>query len=158
MARPAQAGLRPGDMIVRTLDQTHTDARSVLRAAAKSDIGDTLDLVVWRHGGEQTMPVRVALWPRLPQDVAHVDDTTQPEPPGLGVRFANITPALRKQFGIPPRQSGVVVQSVDERSDARDRGLGPGDLILQVQSRQVNTVADVDAALRQRAGATAAIS
>ena len=53
--------------------------------------------------------MQVALWPRLPQDVAHIDGTMKPEPPGLGVRFANVTPALRQKFGLRAGQSGAVI-------------------------------------------------
>ncbi len=64
----AHAGLLPGDIILRTADQQDVDARSILRTAARTDIGDVLDLVVWSRGRERDVPVRVALWPHLPSE------------------------------------------------------------------------------------------
>ena len=144
----AHAGLKPGDIIVATADQEQVDARSVLRAAARADIGDALDLRVWSRGAERTVPVSVALWPAMPHDAAADPDQSKvPEPPGLGIGLAPLTPALRKRYALPPELSGVAVVSVDERSEARDRGFGPGDVVEQVQLSPVTTIPEVDAAL-----------
>ena len=62
---------------------------------------------------------------------------------GLGLKLAELTADAREKFQIGKDQKGVLIIEVDGGSPAADRGLKPGDLIVEVQQQEVKTPADV---------------
>jgi serine protease Do len=54
-----------------------------------------------------------------------------------------INPAVRRQYELDDRVTGVFVASVDPDSEAARKGLRPGDVITRVGSRDVRLPSDV---------------
>jgi serine protease DegQ len=67
----------------------------------------------------------------------------------LGVQPAEVTPALAQQFGLTVA-AGALVQAVVPGSAAAKAGLEPGDVIVALGQRHVESVEDLFAALRGR--------
>ncbi len=145
----ARAGLHAGDVIIATEDEQNADSRAILREAAETSVGDAIRLTIWSHGTARVLPVMVGPWPDIHTPVAMAPDVKEQEPSGMGLQLAPLTPALRQRFGLHDQQPGLVVASVDERSEARDRGLRPGDVVVQVQMHPVTTLAEADAAFAE---------
>jgi S1-C subfamily serine protease len=88
--------------------------------------------------------------------------TGEPRHAWLGVTGRSITPEIAEALGVPDVR-GVAVVEVDERGPARDAGLRPatspddaevprgGDLIVAVDGRAVEDMADVSRAVSSRA-------
>ena len=55
----------------------------------------------------------------------------------LGVSVGDITPDIRQQLNLPSHLNGAAVQSVRPASPAEDAGIGPGDVILEVNRHPV---------------------
>ncbi len=69
----------------------------------------------------------------------------------IGITVQEITPELRKAFGIADTAGGVLVGDVVEGQPAARAGIRPGDIILSVEDRKVsnpNELVNIIAALR----------
>jgi serine protease Do len=58
-----------------------------------------------------------------------------------------IDPAAREQYSIASGVHGVVVRDVKSSSDAGDKGLKRGDVIVRAGDRDVSSTSDISAAL-----------
>lgn len=76
----------------------------------------------------------------------------------LGVQPAPLTPELAQQFGLDV-ETGVVVLDVVEGSAAEQAELQPGDVIVRIADREIASVEDLFAELRNRdAGETVTVT
>jgi serine protease Do len=57
--------------------------------------------------------------------------------------LGSITPELRERFGLAEKTDGVVITKVDESGSGAEKGLRPGDVIVEVDQEQVKTPAEV---------------
>jgi serine protease Do len=145
---PAEsAKLRSGDIVVRFNGQEVRDMRSLPRIVADSEIGKLVPVVVWRDGKEFTLLAKVG---ELPDDqrVSNAAPTRPIVPlplelSGLGLRLSTITPEFRERFQLGIDQKGVLITDVQQSTPAGDKGLKPGDVIVEVQQEEVYTPSDV---------------
>ncbi len=61
----------------------------------------------------------------------------------LGLTLASLTPGLKDSYGIEGTINGVVVTQVDANSQAADRGIARGNVILKSNEVVVSTPEDV---------------
>jgi len=125
---------------------------------------------VYRGGKERTVDVRSGTRPSEDQ-LARGGGQPGPEGQGggggaqhpaagpavLGMQLAPLNADTRGQYNIPESvKSGVVIQSVKGSSDAGDKGLQRGDVIVQAGDKGVASATDVAAAVDawKRAGHT----
>lgn len=57
----------------------------------------------------------------------------------LGIRFMELTPKLAKEKGITAISAGLYVDSVEDRSTAREMGLQEGDVITEINGVETHT-------------------
>ncbi len=154
----ASAGLQVGDVILRYDNQTPSDERALLRVIARSIIGRAVPITILRAGHEQTMHVVPTESPESMTTARVVSGpATKPAtlvPANLGLSLSTLTADLRARYGLQTQQAGVLVSDVDAGTDAFDRGLAPGDVILRVQGTDVHSPQEeqavVDAARAQQ--------
>jgi serine protease Do len=72
---------------------------------------------------------------------------TQRAPAVLGLSLAPLDDAMRRQLSLPPTVRGAAVLSVESSSDAGQKGLKRGDIIVRAGDATVNTAAEVSAAV-----------
>jgi serine protease Do len=147
----AAAGLQVGDVILRYGDQTPSDERSLLRDMARSTVGQVVPMTVLRTGHEQTLRVTPVAWP-LSTTTSNAPSGRRPKPAmlvpvNLGLSLSTLTADLRARYGLRMHQSGVLVDGVAAGTDAFDRGLARGDVILRVQNTDVHAPQQVQAAV-----------
>ena len=147
----AMAGLQIGDVILRYDNQPQSDERAMLRAFARSTVGKAVPVTVLRAGSEQTMQVTPIIWPQM--ETTSNTGSGQPAspamlvPPNLGLSLSTLTPDRRAHYGLQMGQVGVLIDGVAAGTDAFDRGLVPGDVILRVQGTEVGEPQQVQAAI-----------
>ena len=57
--------------------------------------------------------------------------------------MADLTPDVRQQLNVPDGVKGAAIQSVRPGSPAEDAGLQPGDVIVQVNRKDVDSASQV---------------
>jgi serine protease Do len=147
-----EAGLRGGDVIMKIDNKPIPTVRTLNRIMVSSTVGSAVPVLLWRDGAVQTVQLTVEEAPSTSpgntmQIAAKAKMMPMPvhvERHDLGLGMAALTDELRKKFGIPAGQSGVVVTSVTANSVASERGIVPGNLITKVQLKPVSTPEDVN--------------
>ena len=114
---------------------------------AETAIGKDVDVIVWRKGEKQTFVVRLgelddgAL--ALASAEPGVSDDNMGDVPDLGLGLGTITPELRERYGLEDKTDGVVITDVDEAGSAAEKGLRPGDVIVEVDQEEVASPSEV---------------
>ncbi len=148
---PAAKGkLTGGDVVLKFNGQDVKEMRNLPRIVAETEIGKAVPVVVWRDGKNVALSVTVAELPDDPKEVktAAVVPPTKPtgkptEITGTGIKLSDITAELRTKFQLAENQKGVVITDVAPKSAASEKGLKPGDVILEVQQEEVKSPSDV---------------
>ena len=144
----ADAKLRNGDVILKFNGQDVKEMRSLPRIVAETDIGKDVPVLVWRDGRELTLTAKVGEMPDDQKQAAAADPAKPAEPKGLeladlGLKLEPITAETRDKYQLTADQKGVLITEVASGTPAADKGLKPGDVIVEVQQEEVATPADV---------------
>ncbi|MBO1076252.1 DegQ family serine endoprotease [Roseomonas marmotae] len=144
----AKAGVRNGDVILKFNGQDIREMRTLPRIVAETPVGTEVPVTVWRGGKEEQLKMTVAELPADQQAAATAaPEQTRPgaamELSGLGMKVSPVNPELRERFSLRDDARGVVVTEVAPGSSAAERGISPGDLILEVQQNRVSTPQEV---------------
>ena len=67
----------------------------------------------------------------------------------MGLSVARLSPELRQRYELPQESGGVVITEVDQSGSAAEKGLQPGDVILEVDQESVSSPADVAERIRK---------
>ena len=148
---PAEkAKLHSGDVILKFNGQDVKDMHALPRIVADSEVGKEVPLVIWRDGKQTTVQATLA---EKPDDTALAAADQAPKQngaatkptsiAGLGIKIAPLSQELRDKYQIAADQKGVVITDVASGSSAAERGLKPGDVIVEVAQTAVDTPADV---------------
>lgn len=132
---PAEkAGLKPQDVIVAFNGIPIRSTAHLQSLVGRTPPGTTVKLTVIRGGKELIIPVRVGKY----------DERVALAARGVvewrGIRVQNLTPALRRQIGLPQTVKGVIVTQVRPDSPAAKAGLREGDVITVIANREVISV------------------
>lgn len=146
-----KANLRNGDVILKFNGQDVKEVRNLPRIVAETPIGQAVPVLLWREGKEQTIPISIAEMPNEAIQQASAEGsghhrTTEVQGQnlaGLGLTIAPITDDLRSRYQLSADQKGVVVTQA--KGTAVQRGIKPGDVIVEVQQEAVGTPTDVQA-------------
>ncbi|HSP05767.1 MAG TPA: DegQ family serine endoprotease [Acidobacteriota bacterium] len=138
---PAEkAGVKQGDVIVEYNGKALTEGNDLPRLVAATKPGTKVDIKVVRDKKEKTMSVEVGTMKDA--DVAEASES-QPEEAGaeLGLTVMNLDSDMAQQLDLDTDQ-GVVISRVKVGSPAEDAGLQKGDVILEINRKQVKNVQD----------------
>ena len=134
-----QAGLRPGDLILKVDGQPISGASDLTRQVGRFHAGETIRMEVRRDGQIRTVSVRSGLRPSEAQLAANdrggFGAGGEPGAEGAGVLGMRLAPDAQGR--------GVRVAGVASGSDAADKGLRPGDLIERVGSAATRSPAEL---------------
>ena len=146
-AKPA--GIEPGDVIVKFDGKDIKEPKDLARVVADTQTGKTVDVLIIRKGAEQTKQVTIGRLDDAPTPVRvstksngdTIEKTATQK--ALGLDLANISKDLRGRYRIKDSVKGVVVTGVDDGSDAAEKRLSAGDVIVEVAQEAVANAADV---------------
>jgi serine protease Do len=143
----AKAGLRQGDVITAVNGKVIEDSQGLTRRVATLPAGTTASFTVVREGSSRT--VKVTIGHRKDEQVASAVQVGPQVETGatgsaMGLGLASVTPDLRRTYNLDGDIQGVFVTKVDPESDAADKGVQPGDVVLAVNNRAVHTPQDVE--------------
>jgi serine protease Do len=130
------------------------------REVAKATAGDVLRLDLIRAGKRKIVEIRSGVRPTERELAAN--DNTQgggknngaagpgaevQRPAVLGLALAPLDEASRRRLNLDAAIRGVLITSVDQTSDAAQRGLRKDDIIVQASGEPVATAAEFSAAV-----------
>ncbi len=143
----AEAGMRAGDVILEFDGRQIPDTRVLVRVVADTEVGRTVEVVVFRDGERQTIDVDVG---RLEEaTLVAAPGIVEPDPPApreeslLGMTLSSVNDSHRERFALSQDTRGVIVLEIDEMSDAYDKGMREGDVITEVGQQAVFEPRDV---------------
>ncbi len=143
-----QAGVRPGDVILRFDDKPIEEMRQLPRIVAETMVGADVKVQIWRKGEIKNLSVRLGELEQAEKQIAALsteEEKTAPEVDitSLGMKLSAITPETRERFKLDDDVKGVVVLEVDEESAAAEKGIRPGDVIVEVGQEEVDSPGQV---------------
>jgi serine protease Do len=136
----AKQDIKGGDVITEVNGETIEDSRDLARKVAELHPKTDVTLTLMRYGNKHTVQMKLGTFPsgkKLAALEEDKPDSTSEEMKNLGLSLA---PAAK----IPGAgDEGVVITEVAPDSDAADKGLKPGDVILEVAGEVVSNPGDV---------------
>ena len=152
-----KAGVQPGDVVVDLNGHPVSSSVELTRMVALSRTGDMLHLSVLRGGKARTLDVRSGTRPSEAQLAAnnreddgsgdHPDTPEAQHPNALGMTLGLLDDATRRRLGLGADIKGAVVLSVKSTSDAGEKGLRAGDILVRAGEAAVSGPADVQTAV-----------
>jgi Do/DeqQ family serine protease len=136
----AQAGLKPGDVIVSVDGQAVDDTNAFDYRFATKPLGGTAQLGALRAGRELKAAVALKTAPETPRD----EITIRSRSPFSGAKVANLSPALADELQLQNVDSGVVILDVDNGSYASNLGFQRGDVVEEVNGERIAKTQDLD--------------
>jgi serine protease Do len=140
------SGVKAGDIVLNFDGKIVKDMKSLPRIVAETEIDKPVTVEVWRNGrsmklqvivGEMAEDIKVS---EVPQNS---NEVVTKEVLELGILLSNITDDMRSKFGIPEDVNGVLVVNVKSETDASEKGILPGDIIIEISQNKVFTPDDV---------------
>ena len=160
----ALAGIQAGDVVLKVNGKDVTPGQSLSFLVANTAPGSRIPIELIRNGQRMTVTATVAKRPSeeelaKSQTFGGSGDSDNPfgqrggEVTGaieksLGLSVIPLSPQIAGQLGVSPATRGVVVNAVDDSSDAGAKGLQRGDIVLSANYRAVTSPAELDAAVR----------
>lgn len=147
-----RAGIQARDVILKF---NNTDIRSMQALpgiVAQTEIGATVEVVIWRDNEEKVIQVTVG---ELEQgEQSEQFDNPQDRVPleeliFLGLTLEEITSESRQQYDIPQQINGVLISNVQQDSHAAQKGIRPGNVITQIDDQEITTLQDVSQVIQR---------
>jgi serine protease Do len=142
----AKGGFQQGDVVLALNGKSVEDSRDLTRRVAALPAGASAVFTVMRGGAAKTLTVKIG--ERKDEQVAsnapakpQAGNASTGEAMGLGL--TSVTPDMRREFNLENGVNGVLVTRVDPNSDAADKGIQPGDIVVSVANKSVHTPQDI---------------
>jgi serine protease Do len=151
-AKPA--GIEPGDVVVKFDGKDIREPKDLSRVVADTAVGKDVEVVIIRKGAEETKKVTLG---RLEDTDKAVQASAKKDEPAekpvtqkaLGLDLATLSKDLRSRYKIKDNVKGVIITNVDSGSDAAEKRLSPGEVIVEVAQEAVSNGADVKKRVEQ---------
>jgi len=144
----AEAGMQPGDVILRFDGKEVEDTRGLVRQVGNTQVGKTVRVVVNRD--DETKTLKVTLGRReVAEGAIPAAQHGEPEGPEeksmMGLTLKPLDDELRAQLELDADMTGLAVVDVDELSEAYEKGMRAGDVITEAGQEKVTNISDLDA-------------
>jgi serine protease Do len=141
----SHAGLQNGDVIQQLNGENLVNGSALQMAVADMTPGTKVQLGILRNGHSKTLDLTVGEYHANSQNAENGggEDGAGGNKGKLGLAMADLTPDVRQQLNVPDGVKGAAIQSVRPGSPAEDAGLQPGDVIVQVNRKDVDSASQV---------------
>jgi serine protease Do len=167
----AKAGIKEKDIIIQYDGQPVEGAVQFRRLIRETPPGRSVTLEISRGGSTQSVSVQLGdrsayfekkmkgkmrdfggaysfSMPKV-EEFPDMPDVMDPRTPVLGINAEDLTGQLGSYFGAP-NNGGVLVREVRPGTPAEKAGLKAGDVIIKIEGKEVRTLADLRAQLREK--------
>ena len=138
---PAEkAGIKRGDVVIEFDGKKVSDVSDLTNYAAETAPGTEVDVKIIDDGKTKTVKVKLGNFPdqrdRIESEVNE----------NLGIRVKQITPDIAQRFNLS-QENGIIISDLQQGSPASLAGLKIGDIILQINKKQISTLREYSDAL-----------
>ena len=117
--------------------------RDLPRVVAETPIGEEVEITFWRDGKQQKAKVTIGELEKAEEE-GRVSQAPREEPKvtgldveSVGMTLRDILPADREQYNIDDETAGVLVADVTAMSEAAEKGISTGDVIVEINQLPV---------------------
>lgn len=159
---PAEkAALQAGDIVLRFDGKEVEDMRALPRIVAETPIEKAVQIEYWRDGKLRKAKVQIGELEKAEDDglLAEMGETAPEKAEKettidlVGMSISKLNDQSREGFNVPEDVDGVLVTQTDPRGEASEKGIGTGDVIVEVNQQIVKTPAEVEAIITKAAKA-----
>ncbi len=146
-----KAGIKTGDVIRAVNGEEIEDSNGLLRKIAALRPGEKAELTVFRNGAELTVSVKLGQRDaqKTAQNMMGEDEPEQTdEARVLGLTVTRPTKDEAKALGME-KPEGLLITEVDEGSAAEETDVRPGDVIMEINQRPVDSPEDFSKAVKE---------
>jgi serine protease Do len=137
----SKGGMQAGDILTEFDGKKMEGPGDLQRAVALMTPGNTAKVRVWREQGEQTLDVKIGEAPSEEREAR--GPSTKPGKAALGLDVRPVTAEIARQLNLKSTE-GVVVARVEDSSPASEAGVQRGDVIREINSQKVRSIADFE--------------
>ncbi len=137
----AKGGVKQGDVVREVNGEKVDNAGALQMAVSEMQPGQALKLGVVRDGKPLTLNLTVGTFKGKGEEASNDGGATENKG-RLGVSVGDLSDDVRQQFQIPARVKGAVVEDVRPGSPAEDAAIQPGDVIVEVNRKPVNSASE----------------
>ncbi|CAB1059112.1 HtrA protease/chaperone protein [Olavius sp. associated proteobacterium Delta 1] len=141
-----KGGVKPKDIITIVNGKRINTSRDLTNLAANLVVGDTANVTILRDGKHKTLHVKIGKRP-LTMAAASQNQHEQKDSE-YGFEVTELTPEIARRLNIK-ETAGVIVVGVAPNSKADAAGVKQGDLIIEVNRKNVDSVKDFKSLLDQ---------
>ena len=142
--------IKGGDIILKFDGRDVKDMHALPRIVAETDVGKKVQVMLWRDGKEMSIDAVLDEKPNEEKLASADAGKKAPDAPSaareladFGMQISPLTQDLKDRYQIGADQKGVVITDVKQGGVAAERGLKPGDVIVEVQQAEVASPDDV---------------
>lgn len=142
------AGVKAGDVILSFDGHDVADTRALVRRVGETAVGKAVTMVVFREGAEETLAITLGRRETAEgtgDPVLSAPEAVDPvEKEILGVTLVELTDELRGELELSSNTKGLLVKTIDETSEAFEKGLRAGDVISEAGQQSIGSLEDME--------------
>jgi len=141
-----RAGILPTDIIIRFDEQDIDDIKSLPKVVNRTPINKVVNVLVWRHGKIKNLLITPEKARDDEQKYEYKKDPriTEKKPISRGFQAYGISLSEYKAGNI----EGLIVNDVLNKTEAYDKGIMIGDIIISVNQNNVNSIESFNEIIR----------
>lgn len=142
---PAEkAKVQAGDVILKFNNKKIDKMRSLPRIVADTEVGKSVPIEIWRDNKKMNLSAVIEELEDTSTEVAAKDGGPKTSSKAhtikeLGLKLSSLTAALKEKYSLDKDSSGLVVLNVDKNGPAAEKGIRPGDLVVEVGQQETTT-------------------
>jgi serine protease Do len=144
-----KGGVRPGDIILEFNGEPVQNNDDLINRVVRTAPGTSVPVKVLRGKSTESLTVRVDELDLEAEGQQGRRDAEPEATTGFGMALRELTPEAARQLRVPSGTTGVLITDVEPNSAAQRGGLQPGDVLIQVNRREVASLADAERELQR---------
>jgi serine protease Do len=147
-----EAKLKAGDIILTFDGKKVPDMRALPRIVAETPIEKDVKVTYWREGKERSAKVAIGELEKAEETGLLASNDNTPDTPKkdkgvaiekVGMTVATLNKDNREAYAVADDVEGVIITDVEARSEALEKGLSAGDVIVEINQQAVKDPKDL---------------